>query len=241
MRNPWPMFFVLAITGVLCVSFPSNVVWLVVLTAVVLFLAWILLPIKFDEWFAQKINPCIQEYQRDHDFVKLENELKRWRSLALTKAAKNTIQVNQFCALLEQERWENARKTLKEINLQSKTAVEWMNYHLLMSEYAQRVRDRELEKNERQLSEEFKSKIERELNNPKLTATAKQCRTAFLRWISFAAFLFICGGIWIYLLRDSALNSVGSGAVVLSWFAFPVAVVWLVRKNREKQGEHKMT
>ncbi len=146
MRNPWPMFCVLTITGVLCVSFPSNVVWLFVLTAVVLFLAWLLLPIKFDEWFAQKINPCIQEYQREHDFGKFENELKRWRPLALTKTAKNAIQMNHFYALLEEERWEDAGKTLKEINLQSKTSVEWMNYHLLMSEYAQRIGDKKLEK-----------------------------------------------------------------------------------------------
>lgn len=112
-----------------------------------------------------------------------------------------------------------------------------MNYHLLMAEYAQRIGDTELKKNEWKLSEESKTKIEGKLKNPKQPATAQQCRIAFVSWLSFVAFLFIGGGIWIYLFRDSELNSVGAGAVILSWFAFPVAVVWLVlwlvRKNRE--------
>lgn len=115
MRNPWPMFCVLVVTGVLCVLFPQHTVWLLVLAAVALFLAWILLPIKFDDWFAQKINPCIQAYQREHNFEKLETELNRWRPWALTKTAKNALQVNLFCALLEQGRWEDARKTLEQI------------------------------------------------------------------------------------------------------------------------------
>ncbi len=238
MRNPWPMFCVLAVTGLLCVSFPQYAVWLLVFAAVVLFLTWILLPIKFDDWFARKINPCIQEYQREHNFEKLESELNRWRPWALTKTAQNAIQVNLFCALLEQERWEDARNALEQIKRQAKTVVDWMNYHLLMAEYAQNAGEPELEKSERRLSEELKEKIETKLKNPNQPATAQQSRTAFLQWISFAIFLFIGGSVWIYLFRDSALESIGAGVFILSWLAFPIAMVWLmlwlVRQKKER-------
>lgn len=243
MKNPWPMFCVLVVTGLLCVLFPQHVVWLLVLATVILFLAWVLLPIKFDDWFAQKINPCIQAYQRDHDFEKLEIALNRLYPWALTKTAKNTVQINLFCAFLEQERGEDAKKVLERIHNEAKTAIDWMNYHLLMAEYAKRIGDRNLENIERSLSEELKSNIERTQSNPKQPATAQQCRTSFLNWISFATCLFFSGSIWIFAFRNSELTSVGAGAVMLSWFAFPVAVIWMVlwrvRKNREKTDRNK--
>lgn len=243
MRNPWPMFCVLAVTGVLCVSFPTYTVWILVLAVAAAFFACLLLPIKFDDWFARKINPCIQAYQQDHNFETMERELNRWRPWALTKAAKNAVQVNLLCALFIEKRWADAADTLEQIKQRSKTAVDQMNYHLLMTEYAQQIGDTALEQQERQRSEALKTKIETKLRNPKLPASAQQSRTAFLCWISFVAFLFLGGGVWIYLFRTSSLKWLGVNAVICSWFAAPVAVVWLVlwlvRRKRAQTAHSK--
>lgn len=228
MRNPWPMFIVLSITAFFCTLFTPNIIWTIVFLAVVLFIASIILPIKFDDWIAKKINPYIYEYQKEHNIEKFEKELNNLRRFALTKTSKEAIDVNLFSAFLEQGQFKNATEKLEQIKRRAKTSVEHMNYHLLKSEYAKKVGDTELEINEKQLGEELKTKIENTLKNPKQPATAQQCKTAFFCWISFSICLFIGGGIWTYLLRDFEIKFYGVMAIILSWFAFPVALVWFI-------------
>lgn len=238
MRNPWPMFCVLAVTGLLCMSFPLHTVWIIVLAVVVLFIASLIVPIKFDDLLAKKINPYILEYQENHDLAKLESGLKRWRPWAITKESKNAIQLNWFCALLEQEQWEESRKVLEQIKQKAKTTVDWMNYHLLMAEYAKKIGDEQLEKNEKELSDLLKTKIEHKMQNPKESATAKQCKKSFFLWLSFALFLIISGCVCVFLFQESILGDLGASAVLVSFFALPVAliwfIIWMIRKQKEK-------
>lgn len=233
------MFCVLSVTCLLCVLFSVHAVWIILAAIVLMFLFCILLPIKFDDWFAKKINPCILEYQQTHDFEKLADSLNHWLSWAFTKSSRNAIQLNLFCALLGQKRFEESKKQLEQIRLKAKTKVDWMNYHLLAASYAHETGNIELEKCEQRLSEELKAQLAKKNQNTNEPATARQCRNAFLAWLSFSLFLLIGGSVSLYLTRNSI--SAGVGAIILSWFAFPVAVVWLIlwliRRRREHRSE----
>ena len=238
MRNPWPMFCVLALTGLIYIALPVHTLWILLIILAVLVLAWLIVPIQYDEWLAKKINPCILEYQEQHDLKTLENGIKRWRPWAITKTSRNMLQVNWFCALLEQEQWEEAENALEEIKSCAKTTVDWMNYHLLKVQYAMKTGNQVLADEERQLSKQLKTKVETKKSNGQEKATAKQCMYAFLCWISFVLFLLIGGGVCTYLLQKSIYQNLSMAAVIVSFFALPVAVVWLavwlVRKRKEK-------
>lgn len=238
MRNPWPMFGVLALTGLLCIILPLHTLWIFLIVLVVLVIAWLMIPIKYDDWLAKQINPCVIEYQQKHDLKKLENGIKRWRPWAITKTSRNMMQVNWFCALLEQEKWEAAENVLEEIKACAKTTVDWMNYHLLQVQYAEKTGNQVLADQERQLVMQLKAKVESKKSNGQEKATAKQCKQAFFCWISFALFLLVGGGVCTYLLQGSIYQDLSVGAVIVSFFALPVAVVWLVvwlmRKGKEK-------
>lgn len=238
MRNPWPMFCVLALTGLLYIVLPLHTLWIFLMLFVVLVLAWLIVPIQYDEWLAKQINPYFLEYQQKHDLKKLENGIKKWRPWAITKTSRNMMQVNWFCALLEQEHWEEAEDALEEIKACAKTTVEWMNYHLLYVQYAEKIGNQALADKERQLSLQLKAKIETKPSNRQEKATAKQCQQAFFCWISFVFFLLVGGGVCVYLSQKSIYGDLGASAVIVSFFALPVAVVWLVvwliRKRKEK-------
>lgn len=243
MRNPWPMFFVLTVTGLVCIICPQHVVWMILSAMVVLFVLCIILPIKFDDWLAKKINPYILEYQQEHDLAKLESNLQKWHRWAITKTSRNMIQINWFCALLEQGQWKECRKVLEQIERQAKTTVDWMNYHLLMAEYAKKIGDEQLAKREIRLSEQFKTKLETKKNNPRETATARQSVHSFFLWLSFAGFLMIGGGVCVCLFPESVLGDLGAVAASLSLFALPVALVWLVVwiiRRRKEQSVQSM-
>lgn len=240
MRNPWPMFCVLAVTAALCISCPVYAVWLILLAAVVLLLVWIVVPMKYDDWIAKKINPYLLEYQQIHNLDKLESGLKQWQPWAITKVSRNMMQVNWFCALLEQERWEESQKVLAQIKQHAKTTIDWVNYHLLMAEYAKKIGDKQLAESESQLSDQLKTKMLTKKSNPKEPATAQQSKQAFSLWLLFVMFLMIGGGVCATLFPESILGELGAGAVTMSLFALPVAVVWLVvwlvRRQKEKSA-----
>lgn len=238
MRNPWPMFCVFAGTGLLYIALPLHTLWILLIILAVLVLAWLIVPIQYDGWLAKKINPCILEYQEEHDLKKLEDGIKRWRPWARTKTSRNMLQVNWFCALLEQEQWEKAEHALEEIKSCAKTTVDWRNYHLLRVQYAMKIGDQMLADEERQLSKQLKAKVETRKSNGQEKATTKQCMHAFFCWIFFALFLLIGGSVCTYLLQTSIYQDLSVGAVIISFFALPVAIawlaVWLVRKRKEK-------
>lgn len=238
MRNPWPMFFVLALTGIICVMYPVHTVWLLVAAIVLLFIAWIIVPIKYDDWMAKKLNPYILEYQQGHNLAKLEAVLQKWRPWAITKESKNTILINWFCALLEHEQWEKALKISEEIRKQAKTSIGLMNYHLLMVKYAERTGNQELANQERQLHDKLKTEIQTKNSGTKEPATAQQGKRSFLLWLSFSLTMLICGVLSIMLAPESLLSDLGATAVIISIFAMPVSVVWMIvwlmRRKKEK-------
>lgn len=240
MRNPWPMFCVLAATGGVCFLFPFHISWLILAAVAVIGILWLLIPLKFNEWLAKKINPYILEYQQDHDFTKLEAGLKKWRRWAITKSSRNNIQINLFCALLEQEQYEEARNTLEQLEARAQTTVDWRNYHLLMAEYAEKRGNKTLAESERQISNQLRTKLETKKNNPKERVTAQQSKQAFFYWFSFTLFLFIGGGVSVCLFPQSILSNLGVTAFILSWFTLPVAAVWLIvwlhQKRKEKSA-----
>lgn len=239
MRNPWPMFCVLVLTGLLFMLFPVHTLWMGLIILILLVLAWLVIPLLYDEWLAKQINPYLLEYQQMHDIKHLENGLKRWRPWALTKTSRNMLQVNWFCALLEQGQWTEAESALEKIKTYAKTTVDWMNYHLLKVQYTMKTGNQMLADEERQLSLQLKSKVETKKSNGSEKATAQQCKLAFFCWISFALFLLIGGGLITYLSQGSTYGDFGVGAVIFSFVAFPVAIVWLVmwvvRKRTDRQ------
>lgn len=221
-------------------SFPVQTVWFILFAVVALFIASLILSIKFDDWFAKRINPYILEYLSGHDIDKFARDLKKMRPWAVTKNARNAMQVNWFCALLENERFEESRKLLEQIEHQAKTRVDWMNYHLLMAEYAEKTGDTQLAEKERQVSASLKTMVEQKLQNPRERATAGQCKQAFFAWLSFAIFLLMAGILCFYLAQNEILKDLGASSVTLSLLALPSAVVWLilwmVRKHKENAG-----
>lgn len=241
MRNPWPMFCVLVLTGLFCAALSAHTIWIGLILLVVLILAWLVVPMKYDDWLAKKINPYLLEYQQEHDLKRLENGLNQWRPWAITRTSQNMMQVNWFCALLEQERWEDAEQALEQIKMWAKTTVDWMNYYLLQVQYATKIGDQALAEEAQQLSIRMKGKVERKQSNGLEKATAKQCRQAFFCWLFFGLFLLFGGGVITYLAQGSGYTNVGVGAVILSFFAFPISVVWLivwlVRTKREEEAK----
>ena len=238
MRNPWPMFGVLAITALLCMSFSPSTVWRLVLFVLVVLAAWIILPMKYDDWIAGKINPYIQEYKEDHDAEKLKIGLDKWQRWAITKNSRSVMKINRFSLLMEQGRFEEARRVTEELKACAKTAVEKMNYHLVMTEYAEKIGDEQLAEEHRQLSDSLKANLGKKVESCGGPADAKESRKAFLLWLSFSFFL-LAGGILCFAVRsDGAIKDLGAGAVVVSLFSLPVVlgwlIIWIVRAVKEK-------
>lgn len=243
MRNPWPMFCVLAATAALCMTCPTYALWLIVLAVVVGLIGWIVVPMKYDEWLAKKLNPYLLNYQQDHNFEKLEAGLNRWQPWAITKVSRNALLVNRFCALLEQERLEDARAVLEQIHKQATTVADQLNDHLLTAEYEKKVGDAALADRELRLAEELREKMNAKHSRPSGPPTARQSKRAFLLWLSFAAFLLIGGSVCAMVLPESILGDLGAEAVLVSFLALPVALVWLivwmVRRHKENAALHQ--
>ncbi len=244
MRNPWPMFCVLVLTGLFCASLSVHFIWIGLVLLVALVVGWLMVPMMYDDWLAKQINPWLMEYQQSHDLKKLEIGLNQWRPWAITKTSRTMMQVNWFCALLEQERWEDAGQALEQIRICAKTTVDWMNYYLLQVQYATKIEDQTLTKEAQQMSARMKAKVERKKRNGLEEATAKQCRQAFFCWLSFVLFFLLGGGMLTYFAQGTAYVNIGVGAVILSFFAVPVAViwliVWLIRTKREEKARSAM-
>lgn len=238
MRNPWPMFCVLAVSAALCITCPTYALWLILLSAAVFLIIWIAVPIKWDEWLAKKLNPCLLEYQQSHDLAKLEAELNRWKPWAITRSSRNAIEANWFCALLQQNQQEKARSVLEQIRQHAKTTAEHRNYHMLMAAYAKNIADEALADSELRQADELKEKMTGKDVRPSCRATGQQCRRAFFLWLSFSAFLLIGGSVCAMVLADSLLADLGAEAVLVSFLAMPVALVWLglwiIRRRRER-------
>lgn len=124
MRNPWPIFSIAALSGAACLIYDHFFSYETMWIAVVVFLALLALCFfaycKYEHWLAKKINHYVVAYQSDHNLENLKHGLDRWRPWALSKHSKNIITANWFSALLEQQRWTEAKETLSSFCIEQK-------------------------------------------------------------------------------------------------------------------------
>lgn len=243
MRNPWPLFGVLSVTVAILILFDTylsyGLVWIVGIGILVLFVLFLVFYAKYNAWLTRKINPYVLAYREDHDIEKLKKGFAQWKPWMLTEYAKNSMTVNLLTALLEQPQTGEFMEEAQRLKERAVTTQEWEIYHFFMAEYAKRTGDSEAEERERRRSQELKEKAERKKQMAKEPATAAQSRRAFWLWLSFDVFLFAGGLLGGIALRATALFSIGAAAFILSFFVFPVVVVWLIvwlmRRKRESQ------
>lgn len=239
MRNPWPLFTVLAITAAVLVLFDTyltyGLFWIIGIGVIVLFFLFLVFYVNYNAWLASKINPYIRAYEEDHDIEKLKKGFEKWRRWTVTSYSKDSMTVNLLSALLEQLKYGEFEKEARKLKERAVTTQEWQIYHFFMAEYANRIGDYAAEESERRISQELKEKTERVKGAVKEPATASQSRRAFWLWFSFDIFLFMCGlfslagGVFrAAALQNTALFSVAAAAFFLSFLAFPVVIMWLV-------------
>lgn len=250
MRNPWPLFGILSVTVAILILFDTylsyGLVWVVGIGILVLFVAFLVFYARYNAWLVRKINPYVLAYREDHDIEKLKKGFAQWKSWMLTEYAQNSMTVNLLTALLEQPQTDEFMEEAQRLKERAVTTREWEIYHFFMAEYAKRTGDGEAEERERRLSQELKEKAEWKNRMAKEPATAAQSRRAFLLWLSFDVFFLMCGlvcfaggALRAIALHSTSLFSIAAAALILSFFVFPVVIVWLalwrVRCRKEKQ------
>ncbi len=174
----------------------------------------------------------------------MNSSIQRFSELTQSlKVNYEECEITQSDALLDQLRFDEFLSEAEKIKKYAKTMQDWQWYHLIMETYAQKIGNEQLEKQEHQLAEQLKAKIEEKTGSSKETATARQCKQAFRLWSSFAAFLLLLGGVSACFPSDSIFLSVGAGAIILSGLAFLVTmawlVVWMIRRSKERHIKEK--
>ncbi len=229
MRNPWPMAGILVLTGLigaLYVNFFANQgIWVLALVLITVIVLLFFGYSKYSNWLVNKLNSVVLEYQKNRDTDALQAEFSKWRFVA-TKYARDVMRINTTIAFLEHDRFDDAKKEIDAVRLSCETTFDWMNYHLLLSDFAAKTGDKALARTEKRTADSIKKKIETTGTNPKERATKVQCKRAFLNWVAFSAFLLIGGGIITVVFKTTMLGSIGVAAFGLSWFALPVTVGW---------------
>ncbi len=113
MRNPWPIFCVVAMSAMVCLFFSLQTFWITLAVIVGLLVAFLAVPIRYNDWLGSRINPYIEEYQQTHNIEELEKGLKCWHLWAITKESRNAVHVNWFSALLQRDGVKKPEKSWK--------------------------------------------------------------------------------------------------------------------------------
>lgn len=229
MRNPWPMAGILVLTGLigaLYVNFFANQgIWVLALVLITVIVLLFFGYSKYSNWLVNKLNSVVLEYQKNRDTDALQAEFSKWRFVA-TKYARDVMRINTTIALLEHDKFDDAKKEIDAVRLSCETTFDWMNYHLLLSDFAAKTGDKALARTEKRTADSIKKKIETTGTNPKERATKVQCKRAFINWVAFTALLLVGGGLITFAFKTTMLGSIGVAAFALSWFALPVTIVW---------------
>jgi hypothetical protein len=229
MRNPWPMAGILVLTGLigaLYVNFFANQgIWVLALVLITVIVLLFFGYSKYSNWLVNKLNSVVLEYQKNRDTDALQAEFSKWRFVA-TKYARDVMRINTTIALLEHDKFDDAKKEIDAVRLSCETTFDWMNYHLLLSDFAAKTGDKALARTEKRTADSIKKKIETTGTNPKERATKVQCKRAFINWVAFTALLLVGGGLITFAFKTTMLGSIGVAAFALSWFALPVTIGW---------------
>ena len=244
------MFGLLSVTGILCILIAEylshQLLWIAGIGILVLFLFYLVLYSKYEAWLAKKVNLYVLEYEKNHDIEKLKAGFAQWRPWAVTEYTKNAMTVNILAALLDESLFEEFTEEASRLRERAVTTHDWQLFHFYMAEYAKSTGDFAAADRENRICRELKEKLEKKNKMTKEPATARQSRRAFLRWLSFAIFLF-AAGVVSAIISNMEINadyadtilSFGAGFASLSVLSAPVALVWLavwlVRRAKEKK------
>lgn len=231
MRNPWPMLGVLLISslvGVIYMTyFSSKSVMLLAVVLIVVMLAIFWGYAKYSNWLVKKLNTAVLTYQENRDADALQETFKKWR-LVSTKYAKDVMHINWTIVLLEKGRFDEAKAELDIIRKRMETSYDWLNYHVLCSDYASKIGDHEMEQEEIRIAEEIKKNIEKNNKNVRERATKAQSKRAFFSWLAFTILLLGGGMFLMVTYTTSVLGSIGVAAFILSWFGIVATIGWAV-------------
>lgn len=229
MRNPWPMAGILVLTGLIgavYVNFFANKgIWMLALVLITVIVLLFFGYSKYSNWLGNKLNAAVIQYQETRDIQALQNAFGKWHFVA-TKYARDVMRINTTIAMLEHNQLDEAKKEIDALRLGCETTFDWMNYHVLMSDYAAKKGDKAVARQEKRTADSIKKKIETSKTNPKERATKAQCKRAFINWCLFSVLLLVVGGVVTVVFKTTMLGSIGVAAFMLSWFTIPVTIGW---------------